>query len=227
MSPRKVNVDEHNPLPAAMIPILTTEHFTLQSARGVVMAEIGSRATIYLSAVSASVVALAFVTTLSGDARLLRGFALVLLPVVWYMGQVTRLRLTQLSQADLHHIRAINRIRHFYLDAAPEATRYLTLPAHDDLHGIGAATGHDVGWVMNFMPASQMVAVVHYVITGLIMGLLAAWGLQANATAAILVGVVAGLGFAVFDYARGGRRFARYVNGFEVRFPTPPNKPSA
>lgn len=214
-------MDEHNPLPAAMIPILTTEHFTLQSARGVVMAEIGSRATIYLSAVSSAVVALAFVTTLSADARLLRAFALVLLPVVWFMGQVTRLRLTQLSYADIHYQRAINRIRHYYLDAAPEAARYLTLPAYDDLRGIGASTGHDVGWVMNFLPAAQMVAVVHYVITGLMVGLMAAWLLRAGVTAAILSGVVAGLVFAAFDYARGGRRFARYMNGLEVRFPTP------
>ena len=75
------------------------------------------------------------------------------------MGQVTRLRLTQLSYADIHHQRAINRIRHYYLDAAPEAARYLTLPAYDDLRGIGNSAGHDVGWVMNFLPAAQMVAV--------------------------------------------------------------------
>jgi hypothetical protein len=204
-----------------MIPILTTEHFTLQSARGVLMAEIGSRANIYLTVVSSVVVALAFVTTLSADARLLRAFALVLLPVVWFMGQVTRLRLTQLSYADLYHVRAINRIRHYYLDAAPETARYLTLPAHDDLRGIGAAAGHDVGWVMNFLPAAQMIAVVHYVITGLMIGLLAAWGLRASATAAILAGVIAALAFAVFDYVRAGRRFGRYMNQLDVRFPTP------
>jgi len=220
-------VDEQTPLPAAMIPILTTEHFTLQSARGVIMAEIGSRATIYLSAVSSAVVALAFVTTLSADARLLRVFALVLLPVVWFMGQVTRLRLTQLSQADIHHQRAINRIRHYYLDVAPEAARYLTLPAYDDLRGLGSAAGHDVGWVMNFLPAAQMVAVVHYVISGLMVGLLVAWGARAEATAAVVAGIAAALAFAIFDFVRGGRRFARYIDKMEVRFPSPPDGPLA
>ena len=108
-SRRKVNVEEHSPLPTAMIPILTTEHFTLQSARGVIMAEIGSRATIYLSAVSASMVALAFVTTLADAEELIRGFVLVVLPVLAFMGFVTKARLVQLSYTDFHYQRAINR----------------------------------------------------------------------------------------------------------------------
>ncbi len=216
-----MELDEKSPLAPEMIPILTTEHFTLQSARSVIMAEIGSRATIYLSAVSSAVVALAFVTTLSGDERLLRVFALALLPVVWFMGQVTRMRLSQLAYADMHYQRAINRIRRYYLDAAPQAARYLTLSAHDDLRGIGESAGYPGGWEMGLLPAAMMVAVVHYVITGLIAGVLAAWVARAETTAAVLIGIAVGLGLGVFDFVRGGRRFYRYVGGFEVRFPSP------
>jgi hypothetical protein len=218
-------VDEPTPLPPALIPLLTTEHFTLQSARSVIIAEIGTRATMYLSAVSSAVVALAFVTTLSDDERIIRGFALVLLPVLWFMGHVTRVRLSQLTYADLYYQRAINRIRHFYVDVSPEAARYLTLSTHDDLIGVGQSTGHSPGREMNFLTAAQMIAVVHYVITGLLGGLLLAWLARANATTAILFGVAVGLVLGVFDYARAGRRFWRYVGGLEVRFPSPPDEP--
>jgi hypothetical protein len=204
-----------------MIPILTTEHFTLQGARSVVMAEISSRATIYLSAVSSAVVALAFVTTLSDNEQIIRGFALVLLPILWFMGLVTRLRLVQLSYTDLHYQQAINRIRHYYLDVAPEAARYLTLSAHDDPQGISQSAVYSGGWVMGILPVALTIAVVHYVITGLLGGLLFAWLTEAGATAAILFGVGVGLALAVFDFVRGGRHFRQYVTGLEVRFPTP------
>jgi hypothetical protein len=204
-----------------MTPILTTEHFTLQSARSVVMAEIGARATIYLTAVSSAVVALAFVTTLSRDQTIIRVFALVLLPILCFMGLVTRMRLSQLAVTDLHYQRAINRIRHYYLDVAPETARYLTLSAHDDLAGVSESGVYPRHWTMGLLPAAMMVAVVNYVITGLLAGLLLAWAAGTNATAAILFGVSVGLALAVFDFVRGGRRFLKYVAGLEVRFPTP------
>ncbi|CUS03597.2 conserved membrane protein of unknown function [Candidatus Promineifilum breve] len=215
-------MDEQTPLPATLIPLLTTEHFTLQSARAIVMAEIGTRATIYLTAVSSTVVALAFVTTLSGDERIIRGFALVLLPVLCFMGTVTRTRLSQLAYTDLHYQRAINRIRHYYLDVAPQAARYLTLSAHDDLQGISESGVYPRNWIMGLLPAAMMVAVVNYVITGLLAGLLLAWITRANAPTAILFGVAVGLLLAVFDFVRGGRRFTQQMSGLEVRFPSPP-----
>lgn len=218
---RTVKVDEQNPLPAEMIPLLTTEHFTLQSARAILMSEIGTRATIYLTAVSSAVVALAFVTTLADDERMIRAFALVLLPVLCFMGFVTRARLSQLAYADLHYQRAINRIRHYYVDAAPEAARYLTLSIHDDLPGVSESGVYPRNWIMGLLPAAMMVAVVNYVITGLLAGLLLAWGARANAMAAILFGVVVGLLLAVFDFVRGGRKFEKQVGDLEVRFPSP------
>ena len=215
-------MDEPTPLPAEMIPMMTTEHFTLQSARAVIMAEIGTRATIYLTAVSSAVVALAFLTSLSDEERIIRGFALVLLPVLCLMGYATQVRLTQLSFADIHYQRAINRIRHFYVDAAPQAARYLTLSIHDDLEGVSQSAFYQRNWMMELLPAAVMVAVVNYVLVGLLAGLLLAWAARANATTAILFGVGVGLLLAVFDYVRDGRAFRKFVAEFEVRFPSPP-----
>jgi hypothetical protein len=186
------------------------------------MAEIGTRATIYLTAVSSAVVALAFVTTLSDDERIIRGFALVLLPVLCFMGFATRVRLSQLALTDLYYQRAINRIRHYYLDVAPQAARYLTLSAHDDLPGVAESGIYPLNWVMSLLPAAMMVAVVNYVITGLLASLLLAWVARANAPVAILFGVAVGVLLAVWDLFRGEREFSKRMAALEVRFPSPP-----
>ena len=52
-----------------LLTALTTEHFVLQSVRGGISGEATSRATLYLSALSASLVALGFVIGLYATER--------------------------------------------------------------------------------------------------------------------------------------------------------------
>jgi hypothetical protein len=214
-------VDEENSFPQAMIPILTTEHFTLQSARSVIMAEIGSRATIYLSAVSASVVALAFVTTLSEAEELISGFVLVLLPVLVFMGFVTKARLVQLSYTDFHYQRAINRIRHFYVDIAPQTAHYLLLSTHDDLAGVAQSAVYQQGRRMGVLTAAQMIAVINYVITGLLGAVLLDWLLDIGPGRLLLAGAILGLSIGIVDAWLASNRWNRYVASLDVLFPTP------
>jgi hypothetical protein len=47
------------------ISVATTEHFNLQSARGLAVSEANGRASIYLAALSSSLIALAFVGEIS------------------------------------------------------------------------------------------------------------------------------------------------------------------
>ncbi len=214
--------DSDSPVaPPALIPILTTEHFTLQTARGVIMSEIGSRATIYLTAVSSSVVALAFVTSLSESPQAVRGFILVLLPVLAFMGFVTKARLVQLSYTDFHYVRAINRIRHFYVDVAPESAPYFMLSTHDDVPGVVQSAFYQNGRRMGVMTASVMIAVVNYVIVGLLGGVLVAWATGAGALVLFAAGVVVGLATAFVDLRREADQWRRYEASLDTRFPTP------
>jgi hypothetical protein len=205
-----------------MIQALTTEHFTLQGARSVIISEVNSRANIYLSAVSSTVVALAFVTTFSQSQELVRAFALVLLPVLCFIGFVTKARLVQLSLADFHYQRAINRIRHAYIDVAPDAARYLTLSVYDDVHGVAETAVYQGGRRMGLLTAAQMIAVINSVIVGLIVAIAFRWVTGAGGLPSILVGVVAGVSVAVLDFRMGEARWKEYANSFEVRFPSPP-----
>lgn len=204
-----------------MLQALTTEHFTLQGARSVVISEVNSRATIYLSAVSSTVVALAFVTTLSESQDLVRAFALVLLPVLCFMGLVTKSRLEQLSLADFQYQRAINRIRHAYVDVAPEAARYLTLSIHDDVRGVAHTAMYQQGRRMGLLTAAEMIAVLNSVIIGLFAAIAFRWMTGTGSIPALLLGIVAGVAVAVIDFKMGEARWKAYVSAFEVRFPSP------
>ena len=217
--------DEKAALSPALAQVLTTEHFTLQGARAVLASEVSSRATIYLSAVSSAVVALAFITTLSQAEEWIRGFTLVLLPVLSFMGFVTKARLVQISYTDFHYQRAINRIRHFYVDAAPETARYLLLSPHDDMAGVAESAVYQQGRRMGVLTAAQMVAVINYVIVGLLGGILIDWVVDVSPARLLLIGALIGLVIAVIDYRLSSARWNRYVAGLEVRFPTPPDGP--
>jgi hypothetical protein len=214
--------DSREPLSPATMQALTTEHFTLQGARSVVISEVNSRATIYLSAVSSTVVALAFVTSLSQSPELVRAFALVLLPILAFMGFVTKARLVQLSYADFQYQRAINRIRHFYVDVAPEAARYLTLSIHDDVAGVARTAGYTRGRRMGLLTAAVMIAVINYVIVGLTAVIALRWVTSLSIIVAILLGIVLGLLIAFLDYRHEEAHWRDYVDSFEVRFPSPP-----
>ena len=220
-----MNATENGSPSPLMLQALTTEHFTLQGARSVIISEVNSRATIYLSAVSSTVVALAFVTTLSQSQELVRAFALVLLPVLCFMGIVTKSRLEQLSFADFQYQRAINRIRHAYVDVAPEAARYLTLSIHDDVRGVAQTAMYQEGRRMGVLTAAQMISVINSVIVGLIIAIAFRWASGTGGIPSILIGVVAGVIVSVIDFRMGEARWKGYVDAFEVRLPSPEEEP--
>src|SRR5262245_65060187 len=112
-------------------PILTTEHFTLQSARSATIADASGRANLYLSSVSLALVALALVGQASALGTPFFVFGLVLFPTLFFLGLASFVRVTQSTAEDLQYARGINRIRHFYLECVPQAEPYFILSAHD------------------------------------------------------------------------------------------------
>ena len=76
----------------------------------------GARVTLFRGAVSGGLVALAFLTHVSGSGAALHLFAVVLLPALLILGVLTHMRLVELAIADVFYGRAINRIHRYYLD---------------------------------------------------------------------------------------------------------------
>src|SRR3954453_24157209 len=107
----------------------TTEHFNLQTARALTVSEANGRASIYLAALSGNLIALAFVGQMSRLDAAFYAFALILLPVLAFVGVVTFLRLVQCSIEDFAFARRIALLRSFYLRLSPELEPYLVVGA--------------------------------------------------------------------------------------------------
>ena len=115
---------------------LATEHWSLLGSRSMAWNEAFSRVSVFLNALSASAVALALAADASGFGRSFRLFALVLLPIVLFLGVSAYLRVCQINIDDIYLVAAMNRLRHAYIDEVPELKQYFTAGWNDDELGV-------------------------------------------------------------------------------------------
>jgi hypothetical protein len=125
----------------ALLTALTTEHFTLQGARGSTVSESTSRAALFVGALSTTLVAIGFIAQAADLGSAFDVFVLVSLPTLYALGTFTFARLVESSVEDIAYGRAINRIRAYYRELAGEEARYFLFPAHDDARGVLANMG--------------------------------------------------------------------------------------
>jgi hypothetical protein len=173
----------------------TTEHFNLQTARGLTVSEANGRASIYLAALSSNLIALAFIGQVSRLGPAFYAFALILLPVLAFVGVVTFVRLVQSSIEDLVYAHRIALLRSFYLRVAPELEPYIVVarpaasapaPAHGERLAPSA-------WQLT-LTAAGMVAVVNSVVVAAGAGLvLEAAGVHSLAIP-VAIGALVGAG---------------------------------
>jgi hypothetical protein len=175
----------------ALLTALTTEHFTLQGARSQTVGESTARAALYISAVSSTLVALAFIGQLSDIGDAFNVFALVALPTLYALGVFTFVRLVESTREDIAYGRAINRIRNYYLELAGDRASLFMMSAHDDANAVlwNMGLGHRP-WQLYFT-AAMMIAVVNAVVGG------AAAAILVGAISSAPLGVAAGIGGAV------------------------------
>lgn len=165
---------EHQASPALRLQILTTEHWSLLSTRSLSWNEAFSRATMFLSVLSGAVVALALVAqaTAFGDGFVT--FALLILPVVLFVGVVTFARLVAINREDAGWVVGMNMLRHAYLEVAPELQNYFITGSNDDEAGVMATYGATPGpgsFVHEFVTTPGMLAVINGVIAGILAGI--------------------------------------------------------
>jgi hypothetical protein len=125
----------------ALLSALTTEHYTLQAARSSTVVEANGRSSLFLSATSGAVVALALVAQLDRLGQTFTVFVLTVLPTLLVLGLTTYSRLADLAVQDAYYARGIGRIRAFYLSIEPSARQYWLQPAGDDAHALMRQAG--------------------------------------------------------------------------------------
>jgi hypothetical protein len=120
----------------AAAQFMTTEYTALHTARSATIFDANGRASLFLSSVASAVVALAFIGQVSGIGVAFYLFGLVLFATLCFLGVATFHRVLQSAIEDMAYAREINRIRHFYLEQAPQIAPYLLLSANDDQRGM-------------------------------------------------------------------------------------------
>src|SRR5256714_14937411 len=126
---------------AMRLQILSTEHWSLLASRSLAWNEAFSRAGMFLTALSGAIVALGLVGGASGFGEAFTLFALVILPVVLFIGAATYVRLGASNYHEALCVIGMNRIRAAYLELAPDLQRYFVMSGHDDLRGVGITMG--------------------------------------------------------------------------------------
>ena len=121
---------------AVRVQILATEHWSLLATRSMTWGEVFSRAGIFLTVVSASVVALALVAQATDFGGGFYVFALLVLPIVLVLGVGTLVRLGDALTEDVRLVFGMNRLRHAYLEIAPELEPYFVTSHYDDEEGV-------------------------------------------------------------------------------------------
>jgi hypothetical protein len=214
------------PLGPDAATILATEHWSLLGTRTILWNERMSRTAIFLTVLSAAIVALALVADATGFGARTRTLALVLLPVVLFLGLTTYVRLVQIGYEDLRLVLAMNRLRRGYLTMAPGLAPYFSTGHHDDERGLAATflltSARDLQqpWVHFLTATPTIVATVDAAIaTAITVLVLQATG--ASATVVVVGGVLAFL-------LVWGALFLLELSTLRVlwttkpRFPTPP-----
>lgn len=206
--------------PQLLLTALTTEHFTLQTARAQTASESASRASLFVMALSSTLVALGFLGQGSEYDDTFEVFALIALPTVYLLGVFSFVRIVECSAEDFRYGVAINRIRHYYQEIAGDEARLFLLSGHDDGQGVFANAAVPAEGRKHFFTFATVVAVIDSVVAGSAVAI-------AFAHAQVPVGVCAVLGALVglvsltllLWYA--GRLLEQRTGTTESIFPTP------
>ena len=186
------------------------------------MSEANGRASIYLAALSSNLIALAFIGQMSRLGTAFYAFALILLPVLAFVGTVTFLRLVQSSVEDIAYAHRIALVRSYYLRVSPELEPYfVVLRGGRPFHGAPGA------WQLT-LTAAGMVAVVNSVVVAACAGLvLVAAGVHSLAIPVAVGAVVGGGAFSLYERHHRRARDAYSPEGRRSgRDPHPPPQPA-
>jgi hypothetical protein len=207
------------------IQILSTEHWSLLATRSLSWSESFSRTSLFLSVLSASVVALGLVGGATGFGSEFSVFALALLPVTLFVGVATFVRLDEVNMEDALWVVGMNRIRHAYLEARPGLEPYFSSGWTDDEVGIARTFGMTKDptpantLVHQFVTTPGMVAVIDGALAAAISGIAISAVTGPGMLGTIPVGLLVGTATTAILMWTSVRRGRRVIANWETRFP--------
>lgn len=207
------------------LQILSTEHWSLLTARSLAYNEAFSRAGMFLSFLSATLIVIGLMVASDVFAEAVLPVVALLLAVDLFIGLATIGRLTNASNEEFRAIRGMNRIRHAYSEMVPGIERYFVTSIHDDYRGVLSNFGNPdggpwLGFIHGITTAVGMLMIIVCVLFGALLAVIAA-GLGASTPVAIGLGVVGFVALFVISARLGARIATGVVTDPEAMFPTP------
>ncbi len=208
------------------LQILTTEHWSLLSSRSLSYNEAFSRAGMFLTFLSATLIVIGFLISSPALSDAVLPVTGLLLAVDLFIGLATIGRLASAATEEFTAIRGMNRIRHAYAEMVPGLERYFVSPIHDDARGVlstfGDLGGHSgaASLAHGLTTTLGMLMVVNSVLLGALLGII---GTAIGAAAGVAIGLGI-LGFAALfgAFAIAGMKIAmRAAARPPAMFPTP------
>ncbi len=187
---------------------LVTEHSVQQGIAGATIGEASGRASLYMTALSSTLIAVGFLSGTAGFGP----FVGAAFPAVLILGWFTIARLVDTSIQAIVATERVNTIRAYYTTLTPDAAQFFP--------GAGHVAGRDTTEVAlahtrlaPFLTTAMMIATVNAVLAGASAGLLVTGGLGAALAVAVTISllVVIGAIWTAFVYQRF--RFRRAFPG--------------
>jgi hypothetical protein len=215
-------LDRSEGTPSLRVQILATEHWSLLATRSMTWNEIFSRTGTFLTVLSATVIALSLVAQATGFGTGFRVFALLVLPVVLLVGLGTFIRLVEADVEDAWLVVGMNRLRHAYLELAPDLRPYFVTSQHDDELGVLRTYSFrtDVGVSHLLCGSPVIVGIIASVVAGVFSGIICQ-ALGGAVELQIAVGLLAMLATATMLAAMAYRRLGQLRHDYCPRFPEP------
>jgi hypothetical protein len=211
------------------ITLLTTEHWSLLSARSLAYNEAFVRAGMFLTFLSTSFVALALIAQAMSFGRDFLSVAALVLAFDFVIGLTTFLRMNGANLDDLRANHGMARLRHAYTQITPIVTPYFTTPTHDDIDAVTAVYGRisDSLWgqfVYGLSTSNGMIALIVGMVGGVLTTVVAMlFGVVGGAS--IWFGVAGGLIVLAGLFAFTAQAILREQARIPAIFPTPSAEP--
>jgi hypothetical protein len=206
------------------LQILTTEHWSLLASRGLAWNETFARAGMYLSTLSASIVALGLIGGIDGFGDAFFAFAFVILPVVLFIGIGAWLRMAASNYHDAQAVFGMNRIRGAYLQIAPDLEPYFVMGVHDDPAGVGVTMAVPPGTpvVIHLIASTPfLIVTLNAVVAGAIAALVLARLVALSAAGVVLGAVAVALLVLAAEMLVARRNISIGQRSIQPLFPTP------
>jgi hypothetical protein len=174
----------------AWITLLTTEHYALGMQRAATISEVNGRASIFIGAVSAGLIALGFEGAGSRHSAGSTVFAVLVLTPLLFLGLVTFGRCLQIAIDDWEFSVRIMRLRAGYAQLVPELAGLLAQADVDEAE----VTMFSGRWqvLQKMLSVAGSIAVISAAVLGADVGVIG-YGVTGSLTAALLAGAAGGV----------------------------------